>query len=43
MLGIADEEEQRADVDLRLDVDLKVPDPGRADLPGRPTCQSPAL
>ncbi len=41
MLGVADDEQQPSDVDLRFDVDLKVPDPGRADLTGWPDLPEP--
>ena len=34
MLGVPEEEQQPGDTGLRHDVDLDVPDPGRADLPG---------
>jgi hypothetical protein len=36
MLGVPDEEQQPGDGDLRLDVDLDVPDPGCTDFPGWP-------
>ena len=35
VLGVAEEEKQPGDLDLRLDADLDIADPGRADLPGR--------
>ena len=35
MLGVSDEEQQPGDGDFRLDMDLHIPDPGRADLSGR--------
>ena len=41
MLGVADEEQQPGDVDLRLDMDLKVADPRRADLPCWPDLPEP--
>jgi hypothetical protein len=38
--GVPDEKQQPGDIDLRLDVDLDVTDPGRADLPGWPNLPS---
>ena len=35
MLGVAEEEQQPGDLDLRLDADLDIADPGRADLARR--------
>ena len=35
VLGVAEQEQQPGDLDLRPDPDLDIADPGRADLPGR--------